>query len=230
MGLTGQLRLTVAACAAGLLALTPATTPISPELSAAQRDSLDRGEIVVVTEMRESSPWPAVTVYAFADATPEEAAAVFTDYEHHVAYIPAATKSTISRIVDRATVEVDYTIAIPLLPDEHYTVRDRISRAGADSYRVDWLLVRASSTKATVGHALFSPHVNQRTQRPGTLLEYYNFVTPGTRLAGLPFIRTRSIQQIGETARAVARQAALERQRESDMRPRLAALRRATAP
>ena len=92
------------------------------------------------------------------------------------------------------------------------------------------MLVRASSTRATVGHAIFSPYVNRRTKRTGTLLEYHNFVTPGSRLAGLPFIRSRSIQQIGETARALARQAEVERGREPEMRRRLMALKNAVAP
>jgi len=117
-----------------------------------------------------------------------------------------------------------------VFPDEDYTVRDRISRACADGYRVDWTLVRASSTKATVGHALFTPYVNTRSRQVGTLLEYYNFVTPGSRLAGLPFIRNRSVHQITETARAVARQAETERGRDQEMRPRLTALRGAVAP
>ncbi len=220
-------RLAVVVCGAGLLASGP---PPSPELSAAQRDSLDRGDLVILSEQRPTSPWPAVTVYVFSDATPDEAAAVFTDYEDHVNYVPAATKSRISRVIDRSTMEVDYTIAVPLLPDENYTVRDRISRAGADAWRVDWMLVRASSTRATVGHAIFSPYVNRRTKRTGTLLEYHNFVTPGSRLAGLPFIRSRSIQQIGETARALARQAEVERGREPEMRRRLMALKNAVAP
>jgi hypothetical protein len=228
-GLTSLSRLAAAVGGAGLLG-SAAVTPASPTLSAAQRDSLDRGDLVVIVEPRPASAWPAVTVYSFIEATPEEAAAVFTDYERHATHIPAVTKARISRVIDRATVEVDYTLAVPLLPDEHYTVRDHVSRAGPDGYRVDWTLVRASSTKATTGHALFTPWLNQRTKRPGTLLEYYNFVTPGSRLAGLPFIRSRSIQQIGETARAIAREAEMQRGRESDMRRRLTALRNAVTP
>jgi len=212
---------------AGLLSARPAETP---ELSAAQRDSVDRGDMVMHLEQRATSPWPAVTSYLFVDATPEEVAAVFTDYESHATFVPATLKSKITRIIDRSTAEVSYTIAIPVLSDEDYTVRDHISRPTPDSYRVDWALVRASSTKASMGHALFQPYINQRTNRPGTLLEYYNFVTPGSILAGLPFIRNRSVHTIGETAKALARQAEIERGREVEMRPRLTALRSAVAP
>ena len=170
-----------------------------------------------------------MTIYVYSDAPPEDAAALFLDYEHHVAYIPALLRAKISRIVDKATTEVDYTVSVPVFPDEDYTVRNHISHPGTD-YRVDWTLVRASSTRATVGHALFQPYVNRRTQRSGTLLEYYNFVTPGSKLAGLPFVRSRSLSQIRETAGAIAHQAELERGRDPEMRPRLTALRTAVAP
>ena len=232
-GLTLLAQFVLAMAGGGLVApgpRAPQGPPALQDLSAARRDSLERGQIVTVSEKRPGSVWPAVTVYVFVEATPAEAAAVFTDYEYHATYIPTAKKSKISRVIDRSTAEVDYSIALPLVPDEDYTVRDHISRAGPDSYRVDWKLVRASTTRATVGHALFSPYVNARTGQAGTLLEYYNFVTPGSRFAALPFIRSRSIKQIGETARAVARQAEKERGRITEMRPRLTALENAVAP
>jgi len=176
----------------------------APVLTSAQRAALDVGRTVVTTEQRPTSAWPAVTVYAFVDATPEQAAAIFTDVEAHTTYIASVAKSRISRVIDSATMEVDYTLRVPVVSDEEYTVRDHISRAG-DSYRVDWTLVRASSTKATVGHALFVPYTNARTGRAGTLLEYFNFVTPGSRLAGIPFVRNRASAAVRETTESIVR-------------------------
>ena len=176
----------------------------APTLTPAQRAALEVGRTVVTTEQRPSSAWPAVTVYAFIDATPELAAAIFTDVESHKSYIPSVTKSSISRVTDSATMEVDYTLKVPVVSDEDYTVRDHLSRTG-DSYRVDWTLVRASSTKGTVGHALFMPHTNARTGRAGTLLEYHNFVTPGSRLASIPLIRSRAVSEVRETTESVVK-------------------------
>ena len=190
----------------------------APTLTPAQRAALEVGRTVVTTEQRPSSAWPAVTVYAFIDATPELAAAIFTDVESHKSYIPSVTKSSISRVTDSATMEVDYTLKVPVVSDEDYTVRDHLSRTG-DSYRVDWTLVRASSTKGTVGHALFMPHTNARTGRAGTLLEYHNFVTPGSRLAGIALIRSRAVAEVRETTESVA-------QRVGAMRGTAAAARR----
>lgn len=166
-----------------------------------------------------------MTIYAFIDATPEEAAAVFMDYEAQPSYIPSLRKARISHVIDAATVEVDYKLAVPWLPDEEYTVRDRMS-LDSTGYRVDWHLVRATSTRGTVGHALFSPYVNGITRRPGTLLEYFSFVTPGSRLAGVAFVRRHATREVSETVRAVQRQ--VERDKQGPEMPRrLAALRSA---
>ena len=176
----------------------------APTLTPAQRAALEVGRTVVTTEQRPTSAWPAVTVYALIDATPEQAAAIFTDVESHSQYIGSVTKSRISRVIDNATMEVDYTLKLPVVSDEDYTVRDHISRAG-DTYRVDWTLVRASSTAGTVGHALFMPYTNARTARAGTLLKYHNFVTPGSRLAGIPFVRNRASAEVRETTESIVK-------------------------
>jgi hypothetical protein len=194
--------------AAALKALTAVVLALFarqlPVLSPAQHAALDVGRAVVTTEQRPASAWPAVTVYAFIDATPEQAAAIFTDVEAHTTYIESVSKSRISRVIDSATIEVDYTLKVPVVSDEEYTVRDHISRSG-HHYRVDWTLVRASSTKATVGHALFMPYTNARTGRAGTLLEYFNFVTPGSRLAGIPFVRSRASAEVRATTESIVR-------------------------
>lgn len=184
----------------------------SADLTPAQRELVDRGELAIVQQDRLGSLWPAMTVFAFIDATPEEAAAVFTDYDYQASYVPSLTKSRVSRVIDAATAEVDFVVEVPVFPNEEYTVRDHISLDSAGVYRVDWMLVRASSTKGTVGHALFSGYLNGRTGKKGTLLEYHNFVTPGSRLAGVGFVRTRAIRQMGSTVRAVARQVESERE------------------
>ena len=76
------------------------------------------------------------------------------------------------------------------------------------SYRVDWTLVRASSTKATVGSIRFEPYENAALGKRGAIMAYYNFVTPGSGLAGMGFIKRRALSQMQETANAIARQIA----------------------
>jgi hypothetical protein len=198
-------------------------------LTAEQRALIERGRQIFVTEQIPGSPWPRARAYHYIDATPEEAAAVFTDYERQTTYIPGVKKSKIARVIDARTAEVDYTQAIPVLADEHYTVRDSLSAdSAAASYRVDWVLVRASSTKGAVGNARFVPYRNERTGRDGTLFIYSNFVTPGSRLAGLGFVKARALRQMRDAVSAVVRQVEVERRTNSALLERqVAALRAA---
>ena len=179
--------------------------PAARSLTPAQVTELERGERVVLTEKHAGSPWPGVRVYAYIRTAPEKAAAIFADYESHMLYIPGVKRSEISRRIDDDLIEVDYTLSVPIVSDEEYTVRNHETRDPGGAIRIDWMLVRASSIKATVGHARFSPHLNSRTGKSGTLLEYYNFVTPGSPMAGVIFIRNRAISQVDETVEAIVR-------------------------
>ena len=185
------------------------------ELTAEQRATIEDGRQVFLTWDVSGSAWPRACVYQHIDAMPEEAAAVFTNYERHLAFIPHLSKATISRVIDSVTAEVDYTLRVPIVADEHYTVRDRLStyNVGA-SYKIEWTLVRATSTKATEGSVRFEPHRRQRPQHDGTLMAYCNLVTPGGRLAGLGFIRSRAMAQVREAAQAIV--AEVERERADD--------------
>jgi hypothetical protein len=181
----------------------------------------------VTREQRPGSPWPAVTIVTFVRATPEEAAAIFTDYERHVAFVPSTKRSVVSKTHTPTDVEVDYVVALPVVSDEAYTVRDRLTRDSVPGgYRVDWTLVRASSTKATTGHARFTPAVDS-AGRPGTRFEYHNFVTPGSRMAKMGFIRKRALKEMEQTAAAFARRFESERKNSAAMQARIASFRAA---
>jgi hypothetical protein len=200
---------------ASLLALATATSSALP----AQE---------ITREQRAESPWPAMTIVTFIRATPEEAAAIFTDYESHASFLPSTKLSRISRTVSPGDVEVEYVVALPIVSDERYTVRDRLSRDSA-GYRVDWTLVRASSTRATTGHARFTPMLDPKTGASGTRFEYHNFVTPGSRIASLGFIRNRALKEMEQTAAALAARIESERAKPDVLRARIAALRSALA-
>jgi hypothetical protein len=214
------------------VAAVPAPTQRPAELTPAQRRTIDAGEQVFLTEDVRGSPWPRAWVYQFIDATPEEAAAVFADYSRHTTYIPNVRKSVIARVIDGATVEVDYILRLPIVRDEEYTVRDHVSAsAGGARYQVEWTLVRASSVKGTDGHVRFERYWNDRLRRNGTLMEYHNFVTPGSRLGGIPLVRSRALRQVRAAAAAVVAQ--VERERRSDhalLTRQLRALRSALVP
>jgi hypothetical protein len=185
----------------------------APDLSAEQRAIIDAGRQVVHEERVVASPWPRVTVIQFIDASPREAIAVFADYALHSAYLPGVKKSVISRRISPRVTEVDYVLEVPIFPDEDYTVRDSLSSSddGA-SYRVDWVKVRARSTKEIVGTARFEPYRNGATAADGALITYVNLVRPGQRLAGP--LKGRALKQVRETVTALARQIEAERKDE----------------
>jgi len=193
----------------------PADAQMAQQLSAEQRALLDAGHPLFLTWDVPGSPWPRTCAFENVDATPEEAAAAFTNYPRQRAYIPRIRKSLVSRVVDPATAEVDYTLDVPMVADEDYTVRDRVSvdDSGA-SYTIEWTLVRASSTKAIAGSVRFEPHRLQGTPRDVTLMSYCNLVTPGSGLAKLSFIKSRALVQAREAAHAIVVE--VERQRASD--------------
>ena len=193
----------------------PGHAQAAEQLTAGQRRAIDDGRQVFLTWEVGGSAWPRACVYQYVDATPEEAAAVFTNYERHRAFIPNLRKATISRVIDPVTAEVDYTLRVPIVADEHYTVRDRLSTYnGGASYRIEWTLVRATSTKATDGSVRFEPHRSDRAPRDGALMAYCNLVTPGARLARLGVIRSRAMAQVREAARAIVTE--IERERALD--------------
>ena len=205
-----------------------AATELTPE----QRRTVDSGGQVFVAEDVAGSSWPRACTYQFVAASPDEAAAVFTDYARHAAFIPDIKKSAVSLVIDQRTAEVDYVLDIPIVADEAYTVRDQVSATpDGTQYRVDWTLVRASSTKATVGGVRFERYSTADPAREGTLMAYCNFVTPGSRLARLGFIKTRAMDQLRATTKAIARE--VERQRTempAATAARAGALRRVVAP
>ena len=81
-----------------LLAAAPhAEAQAADDLTAEQRRTIDEGRVVFVTTDVPTSAWPRACVYQRIDATPEEAAAVFTNYERQLTYIPNLKQATISR-------------------------------------------------------------------------------------------------------------------------------------
>ena len=182
------------------------------DTSRAELAVLEAGRQVVRNTAVAGSAWPRVTIHQFIATSPAEAAATFADYARHSTYLPGIKRSAISHRVSVAVAEVDYVLEVPVFPDESYTVRDSISSDSSGSYRVDWRMVRARSTKAIVGSALFRPHRNSRSGIDGTLLTYDNLVIPGQALAGP--LKGRALKQVRETV--VALVGAIERARRAD--------------
>lgn len=194
------------ACLALLAFSGSAYAGVYAGLTPDQKKLVDSGKQVFVT-VDAGEAWPKAYVYQAIEATPEEAMAVFADVEIQKDYVPGLLKSKLVKWVDKRTFQADYTLNVPPpLDDENYTVEDKIStHDGGKSYRMDWRLVKASSVKATNGYMVFEPHGN------GTIMAYYNYVVPGSSLAGIGAVKKRAMKQVQETATATSNQIKKER-------------------
>jgi hypothetical protein len=169
------------------------------ELNPTQQSTIKSGSQILITEDINGNAWPRVTIYQKVDASPEEVAAVFFDYDDGKSYLPNLLKSEISKRITPCTMEIDYGVDVPILPDEFYTVRNTIRFLSPDHYRFDWKLVRAVQTKDSVGSFCIEPLDGK------TLIRYQNLVTPGSSMAGL--LRKVAISQMKGAATAIACQA-----------------------
>ena len=176
------------------------------ELAPDHQALVSKGGQVSINEVIEGKPWPRVKIYRTVDATAEEVAAVFVDYEHAKDYVPNVLKSTISNRAAACTVDIDYGIDVPILPDEFYTTRNTVKFLPPDGYRIDWKLLRAVQTKDSVGSLRIEPFEGK------ALMCYDNLVTPGSSMAGL--LRGTAIKQMNQTVAAIA--ARVESQKKSN--------------
>jgi hypothetical protein len=193
---------------------------ILSELNAVQRSQMESGSQVVVIENVEGKTWPRIKIYRFVEASPEQVAAVFFDFDNAKSFIPNVFKSEISNRISPCTMDVDYGLDVPIFPDEYYTVRNTLRAIDENSYCVDWKLLRAVLTKDSVGSFRVEPWEGK------SLICYQNLVTPGSNIAIL--LRGRAIEQMKETTKAFAAQ--IEKERSSNpvsLKRQVAALRAA---
>jgi hypothetical protein len=169
------------------------------ELATGHQSQVRKGEQVAVNENIKGKPWPKVKIYRTVNASAEEVAAVFCDFNNAKDYVPNVLKSTISNRVSACTVDVDYGLDVPILPDEYYTTRNFLKSTAPDTYRIDWKLLRAVQTKDSVGSLRIEPFDGGKA-----LICYENLVTPGSSMAGL--LKGKALQQMGETVAAIATQ------------------------
>lgn len=195
------------------------------QLSAAEKNTLNNGGQVAVFTPVADSPWPECKIYQMIKATPEEAAAVFHDYEKHKDYFPNLKKSTIIKKIDRATVQVSYKMEIPLVwplspMEENYTVQDHVQSLPEGSYQVGWTLVRADNATRSEGETHFEPVGSN------TLMTYRTIVV--TTRTGASWVVESVKQTAKEAASAiVGRIQTFHERNDALLREEIAALREA---
>ena len=199
------------------------------ELSAAQTDSVAHGTAVVQTSQVPNAPWPRIRIALFVAATPEEGAAVLSDYEHQPDYMRQLIWARVRARPTPASTEVAFRYSVPWAPDIEYTVLDRVARTSDGGFELSWQLVRSKALSQAEGSAKFLPRRNPRTGVDGTMLLYEHFVVPRSSLARLAPDRMARRDVLAAT-RAIAAEIERERSRDSSRLSRqVRALRLATS-
>jgi hypothetical protein len=175
-------------------------------LNAEQLERFERGEPVQVLTTLADSPWPRSTVYQFIEATPEQSAAVLSDYALQSKYIPKVKTSRVVATKNGET-DVEYVVSIPIYPDERSVSRQRVVVSGAE-YRVEWHTVVDSAAKGSVtkGSATFQSWTSKGTGRAGTLMIHDQSVVPASMFARVPMVRNKAIEASRDAAAAIRKQ------------------------
>lgn len=148
------------------------------ELTEEQKSKVQNGEQVLFIKDVEDSYWPRVTVFQRIESTPEQAAAVYADYEMQKKYIPKMTRSSISSRVDRAVAIVDYRMDVNFMVTVNYSTKNGVSAYdGGRSFKIDQTLVKSKDLKAL--------YVELKFEELGssTLMRYDALVSPQSSMA-----------------------------------------------
>ncbi len=172
-----RVRLFFLSLAVCLAALPAATAGLLDDLTREQRAELEKGGLIVLEQDIPGKPWPRVRIYKKIQATPEQVAAVFFDYNQAKTFIPDVLESRISKKISPCVMEVDYEVDVPILADEAYTARNEMKPLQY-GYQASWTLLRALQTKAAEGNLLIEPFENG-----SSVIRYTNLVTPSSGMA-----------------------------------------------
>ena len=172
-----RVRLFFFSLVACLAALPAATAGLLDDLTREQRANLEKGDLIVLEQDIPGKPWPRVRIYKKIQASPEQVAGVFFDYNQAKTFIPDVLESRISKKISPGVMEVDYEVDVPILADEAYTARNEM-KALQDGYQASWTLLRALQTKAAEGNLLVEPFEDD-----SSVIRYTNLVTPSSGMA-----------------------------------------------
>lgn len=169
----------------------PGNEPFSDE----ERAKLLNYELLLETRPVKDAPWPEVTFRRLIDASPEECAAVFSNYPDQVNYSPNLVEVKPLKHVTPTEVHVSFKMNMPWPVSDTVTVTgNRLSRLEDGTYQVEWYLVKSDSSKESRGSARFSPYNGK------TLYRYRSFNFPTSSLARL--IKGKMIKSTGKSVTA----------------------------
>lgn len=216
-----RVRLFFLSLAACLAAWPAAGAGLLDDLTREQRAEVESGELVLLEQDVPGKPWPRVRIYKKIQATPEQVAAVFFDYNQAKTFIPDVLESRISKKISPCVMEVYYEVDVPILADEAYTARNEM-KAVHDGYHASWTLLRALQTKAAEGSLLIEPF-----ESGSSVIRYTNLVTPSSGMAKI--LKLPAMARMEKTVFAIAARAEQQKAKNpAELAAQVARLRAAT--
>ncbi|HEY3275370.1 MAG TPA: hypothetical protein VGJ94_02025 [Syntrophorhabdaceae bacterium] len=150
------------------------------DLSQADLDRLTKREFIVQSRDIPMHPWPEITIFGLIDATPLEAAALFSNYQDQKKYIPDLIKSEPRRKTAENEVIVDFEMQTPWpLSNSRYSTANVFKITACNEYEIRWRLVESDSLIDSKGTARFIPYGNK------TLFIYKSLIHPNSRFASM---------------------------------------------
>lgn len=181
------------------------------DLNPEQQKTLLSGGQVAISQKVIGSDWPNNVAYQWVQATPEEAAAVFTDYASQKTYVPKVLESRVSQMDSPDHVYVDYTIDTGFLGMKStYTVENRVKfHPEKSEYWVKWDFVKGSHATAIDGLVRIQPHAE------GAIFFYQLYtVVPSGILSGI--IRDQGFESLKNSVHAIVSQIHREKKSQPD--------------
>jgi len=172
---------------------------VMDQLSAGDRARVEAGEQVLISTPIPGYPWPRAEIFQRTPLPAASIMAVFFDYNQAFKFVPNCKVSKISKQISPVIAEVDYEVAVPILPDEAYTAENKIQRLPGGGYAVYWRVLKASSVESSAGSLYVEPLGD------GSVLRYTNLVKPASKAAVL--LRTMAISQMKDTVNAIVKEA-----------------------
>ncbi|MFT6070919.1 MAG: hypothetical protein ACJAT2_001844 [Bacteriovoracaceae bacterium] len=160
--------------------VSPITEEMHKVFSKKDHKTLRERGFVIKKKNVNKSAWPELTFYFETDASPLEAISVFAAFEHQVNYVPGIIKSKVIKQESPILVHTEYEMDMPWpIPNSKYVHASTLKQIDAETYRMEWYMVKSNSADIVKGFAEFYPRDGK------TIFKYRSFINPKSFLAGL---------------------------------------------
>lgn len=172
-GLAGVLVLFGAHSAPPVYELPLPAAGIASGLSVDQLKQINKGEPVFVSSQVKGTKWPVYDGYAATSLNPEEAAAVFNDYDLQGEYLTQVKSKLLKRLPGaRAHVQYIYDTGFLGVKSTYTTENQLTHQTTTDLYWIGWKMLTADRSDAIEGFLRVEP------MGTGSLFHYRVFLIP----------------------------------------------------